>query len=138
MAKRNLVFLQVACIAFALWGLCSVRVEAAAPLKPPLSALDPDKDGTVSLDEAKTAAGTKFDALDTDHDGTLTLQETKGIFLKSTMPQADPDKDGTIDKAEWEVQVEHRFKAADANRNGTLDAQELASSAGKSLLRLLQ
>jgi len=138
MANRNLAFLKIACIAIALCGLGAVQAEAAAPLKPPLSALDPDKDGTVSLDEAKTAAGTKFDALDTDHDGTLTLQETKGVFLKSTLPQADPDKDGTIDKAEWEAQVEQRFKAADLDRDGTLDAQELSTPAGKSLLRLLQ
>jgi hypothetical protein len=138
MANRNLVLVKAACIAVALCGLGAMRAEAAAPLKPPPSALDPDKDGTVSLDEAKAAAGTKFDALDTDHDGTLTLQETKGVFLKSTLPQADPDKDGTIDKAEWEAQAEHRFKAADPDRDGTLDAQELASPAGKSLLRLLQ
>jgi Ca2+-binding EF-hand superfamily protein len=138
MASRNPAFLYAACIAIALCGVAAVRAEAAPPLNPPLSALDPDKDGTVSLDEAKAAADKKFDALDTDHEGTLSLKETKGLFLKSTLPQADPDKDGTIDKAEWEAQVEHRFKAADTDRDGTLDARELASPAGKSLLRLLQ
>ncbi|MFL5255088.1 MAG: EF-hand domain-containing protein [Rhodopila sp.] len=138
MTSRNVKLLQAVCVAVAFCGMIAMRAEAAPPLKPPLSALDPDKDGTVSLDEAKAAADKKFDALDTDHEGTLSLKETKGIFLKSTLPQADPDKDGTIDKAEWEAQVEHRFKAADTDRDGTLDARELASPAGKNLLRLLQ
>jgi len=138
MTSRNMKFMHAACVAVALCGMGAVRTEAAAPLQPPLSALDPDKDGTVSLDEAKAAADKKFDALDTDHEGTLTLTGTKGAFLKSTFANADPDKDGTIDKAEWEAQVEQRFKAADASRDGKLDAQELASPAGKTLLRLLQ
>jgi Ca2+-binding EF-hand superfamily protein len=138
MTNGNVKFVQAACIAVALCGLGAVWAEAAPPLPPPLAALDTDKDGTISLDEAKAAADKKFDALDTDHDGTLTLKETKGAFLKSTFPKADPDKDKTLDKAEWEAQVEQRFKAADTNHEGTVDARELASPAGKSLLRLLQ
>ncbi|PPQ29328.1 EF-hand domain-containing protein [Rhodopila globiformis] len=138
MNYRNIKPVQAACIVIALCGFATVQAGAAAPLKPPLSALDPDKDGTVSLEEAKAAADRKFDALDADHDGTLTLQETKGTFLKSTFPKADPDKDKTLDKTEWEAQVEQRFKAADTNRDGTLDAKELASPAGMRLLKLVQ
>ena len=138
MTHQNVKLIQAACLAIVVCGFVAVRAEAAPPLKPPLAALDTDKDGTISVDEAKAAADKKFDALDTDHEGTLTLKETKGALPKSAFSKADPDKDKTIDKAEWEAQVEQRFKAADTDRDGTLDARELASPAGKTLLKLLQ
>ena len=137
MPSRNMTFVQAACVAFTLCGFGVVRVQAAG-LPPKLAALDPDKDGTISLDEAKAAADNKFDALDTDHEGTLSLKETNGAFLKSAFSNADPDKDGTLDKSEWASQVEQRFKAADTDHDGTLDAKELASPAGKRLLKLAQ
>jgi hypothetical protein len=59
-------------------------------------ALDPDKDGTVSLDKANAAAMKKFDVLNTDHEGTLSLQKTKSVITRAAFPKADPDKDGTI------------------------------------------
>jgi Ca2+-binding EF-hand superfamily protein len=40
-----------------------------------LQTLDPDKDGTVDLNETKTAASALFDQLDTDHDGTVDRKE---------------------------------------------------------------
>ncbi|HEY5205200.1 MAG TPA: EF-hand domain-containing protein, partial [Roseiarcus sp.] len=40
-----------------------------------LQTLDPDKDGTVDLNEAKTAASALFDKLDVDHDGTVDRKE---------------------------------------------------------------
>jgi Ca2+-binding EF-hand superfamily protein len=75
---------------------------------------DPDKDGTLSLDEVKKAAEAKFDALDKDKDGTLDAKELRGLVSKSEMAKLDPDKDGTLDK------------------------KELGSRAGKALMRLLQ
>jgi hypothetical protein len=42
-----------------------------------LASLDPDKDGTVDLAEAKTAAGALFDKLEKDHDGTIDAKELK-------------------------------------------------------------
>jgi hypothetical protein len=107
--------------------------RAAAPLK----MLDPDKDGTVDMAEAKAAASKLFDRLDRDKDGTLDLKELRGRVSKAEFAAADPDKDGTIDKNEYLAIVEARFRAADPDNDGTLDAKELATSAGKALLKLL-
>ena len=47
-----------------------------------LATVDTDKDGTIDLNEAKTAAGAVFDKLDADHDGTLDKKELKGRIAK--------------------------------------------------------
>jgi EF hand len=103
-----------------------------------LAALDPDKDGTVDLAEAKAAATKLFDKLDGDHDGTLDKKELRGRISGKDFTGADPDKDGTIDQKEYLAIVEQRFNAADPDKDGTLDAKELGSKAGKALLQLLQ
>jgi Ca2+-binding EF-hand superfamily protein len=66
-----------------------------------LNVLDPDKDGTVDLAEAKAAAAKLFDRLDRDHDGTLDARELRGRVSKMEFAAADPDKDGTLDKNEY-------------------------------------
>jgi Ca2+-binding EF-hand superfamily protein len=99
---------------------------------------DPDKDGTLSLDEVKKAADARFDALDKDRDGTLDRKELRGLVSKQEFAKVDPDKDGTLDKTEYQALVAQRFQAADPDREGTLDKKELSSRAGKALLRLLQ
>jgi hypothetical protein len=103
-----------------------------------LAALDPDKDGTVDLAEAKAAATKLFDKLDGDHDGTLDKKELRGRISGKDFTGADPDKDGTIDQKEYLAIVEQRFNAADPDKDSTLDAKELGSKAGKALLQLLQ
>jgi hypothetical protein len=102
-----------------------------------LKVLDSDKDGTVDLAEANTAASSLFDQLDPDKDGTLDKRELRGRVTAKEWAVADPDKDGTIDKDEYLAVVAQRFKAADPDNDGTLDAKELKSPAGRSLLRLL-
>ena len=118
----------------------AVSVIAAAPAWSAKlgKALDPDKDGTIDLTEAKNAASALFDRLDRDHDGTLDARELRGRLDAKSIVAADPDKDGTIDKNEYLSVVEQRFKAADPDNDGTVDAKELASPAGKALGRLLQ
>jgi hypothetical protein len=103
-----------------------------------LKTLDPDKDGTVDLTEAKTAAGKLFDKLDRDHDGTLDRRELGGRLNAKDFSAVDPDNDRTLDRNEFLALVEKRFKAADPDNDGTIDAKELKGPAGRSLVRLLK
>jgi Ca2+-binding EF-hand superfamily protein len=99
---------------------------------------DPDKDGTLTLDEAKKAADARFDALDKDHEGTLDRKELRGLVSKKDFAKGDADKDGTLDKSEYQALVAQRFEAADPDHEATLDKKELGSRAGQALLRLLK
>ena len=86
----------------------------------------------------KECASKLFDRLDYDHDGTLDKRELRGRLSAKDFAAADPDKDGTLDKDEFLAVVEARFKAANRDSDDTMDAKELASSAGRSLSRLLK
>jgi EF hand/EF-hand domain pair len=110
----------------------------AAKAAPDMTALDPDHDGTVSLEEAQKAGAAKFDVLDADHDGTLDKKELKGVLGKPAFKKADPDNDGTIDKTEYSAEIDAAFKKADVNGDGTLDTKELSSGPGRRLLKLIQ
>jgi Ca2+-binding EF-hand superfamily protein len=103
-----------------------------------LQTLDPDHDGTVDLNEAKTAAAALFDRLDRDHDGTLDRQELKNRIGAKASAAADPDHDGTLDKAEYMAIVERLFASADPDHDGTLDVKELRSPSGRALIRLMK
>ena len=50
-----------------------------------LATVDTDKDGTIDVNEAQTAAGAVFDKLDADHDGTLDAKELKGRISKKDL-----------------------------------------------------
>jgi Ca2+-binding EF-hand superfamily protein len=102
-----------------------------------LQTLDPDKDGTVDLAEAKAAAGTLFDSLDIDHDGTVDHKELEGRISAEDWKIADPDNDKTISKEEYLAFVEVAFKRANPDNDATIDAKELKTPAGRALLRLL-
>ena len=102
-----------------------------------LKTLDPDKDGTVDLNEAKTAASALFDKLEKDNDGTLDRKELHGRIPDADWAVADPDNDKTISKDEYLAYVEAAFKKADTDNDGTLDAKELKTPAGHALVRLL-
>jgi Ca2+-binding EF-hand superfamily protein len=104
-----------------------------------LAADDTDKDGTLSLDEVNTAAGTKFDAADTDKDGTLSAAEAKAAGIsKKALKAGDADKDGTLDKTEFMTIVKTKFTAADTDGDGKLTKAELSSKAGHALLHVIQ
>jgi Ca2+-binding EF-hand superfamily protein len=129
--------LRTVAVGFALmFGMAPT--ESAFAKDPPstLQTLDPDHDGTVDLNEAKTAAAALFDRLDRDHDGTLDGRELKHRIDAKALAAADPDHDGTLDKAEYLALVERLFASADPGHDGTLDAKELRSPAGRTLIRL--
>jgi Ca2+-binding EF-hand superfamily protein len=114
-----------------------VTIASPAFAASALQTLDSDKDGTVDLNEAKTAASALFEKLDVDHDGTLDHKELKDRISAEDWKVADPDNDKTISKDEYLAYVEAVFKKADADNDGTIDANELKTPAGRALLRLL-
>lgn len=103
-----------------------------------IEAIDTDKDGTIDLKEAQTAAEATFEKAEADKDGTVTAKELGGRLSKKDLKEADGDGDGSLDKKEYLALVEQRFKAADPDGDGKLDAKELKTPAGKSLLQLLR
>lgn len=122
-----------------LFGAISVLTEVGPGVAgSALNALDPDRDGTVDINEAKTAASALFDRLDRDRDGTLDARELRGRLKRKEVAAADPDRDGTLTKAEYLVVIEQRFAAANPDNDGTIDDKELRSKPGKALLRLLK
>lgn len=99
---------------------------------------DLDKDGTLSLAEAKSAAAKHYDKMDPDRDDSMTLQESrrhKG--MGAAFRDADADGDGKVTKAEWLAMVERRFQAADTDHGGVLDRAELRTKPGKVVARLM-
>jgi Ca2+-binding EF-hand superfamily protein len=118
---------------------CAVsQTFAANRVSGALRFLDADHDGTIDLNEARTAAAATFDRLDRDHDGTLSGRELSGRMSARELAAEDPDHDGTLTKDEYAAAVEKRFKAANRDSDDTLDARELASGPGRALLRLVR
>lgn len=103
-----------------------------------LRGLDRDRDGTIDLQEAKTAAARLFEVLDRDRTGKLPRHELSGRLSVRELAAADLDHDRTLDKEEYLALVEHRFKAADTDQDGTLSAGELRTKPGRALLLLLK
>jgi Ca2+-binding EF-hand superfamily protein len=97
---------------------------------------DADHDGTLSLDEVKTAARPRFNELDRNHTGTLNRWKMGATVTAWQFRRADADKDGTLDKHEYLALVEKLFRAADRDHDGTLDRKELHGRNGTFLLRL--
>jgi Ca2+-binding EF-hand superfamily protein len=118
---------------------CAVsQTFAAGKAGGSLQSLDTDHNGTVDLNEAKTAAAAVFDRLDRDHDGTLSKQELKGRLNAKELAAEDSDHDGSLTKEEFAAAVEKRFRSANADGDDTLDARELGSRSGKAFQRLVR
>ena len=140
--ERNLLvtprfFLAAAVATLALSPLARAADTTPNDRSVVMTALDPDNDGTVSLDEARKAAEAKFNALDTDHDGTLDVSELTGIMSAKQVKATDKDSDDTLDKAEYLRIIEAKFKKIDKDHDGTLDRAELSSEEGRELVAML-
>jgi len=70
LSRRTLAFVGLAA------SFASPLAARAADL---ISKLDTDKDGTLTLEEAKAGASETFDRLDKDHDGTLDMAATEHL-----------------------------------------------------------
>lgn len=104
-----------------------------------MRALDLDRNGTLSLAEAKSAAAKRYDDLNPDLDDALDREEARRRSLASaTFRAADADRNGAVSKAEWLALVERRFEAADPDRDGSLNRAELRSEKGKAAARFLR
>ena len=93
---------------------------------------DTDKNGTVSLAEAKKFGITAkaFEAANPDKDGSLDKKEFAAA-LTLQFNQANPDKDGTLDWKEAKkagVKSKKTFDAANPDKDGTLDPVEFVSA----------
>jgi|SRR5262252_5699070 len=134
--KKPLVTIGVAIIFGALFAVPATFGASRGDRL--LQSLDSDHDGTVDINEAKTAGSALFDRLDRDHDGTLDGRELKRHLSARELATEDSDHDGTLTKDEYLASVEKRFKAADVDSDGTLDAKELSSRLGRALQRLVK
>ena len=109
-----------------------------------LKTVDTDKDGTISLNEAKSAAVFVIVKIDADHNGILNNEELGGRveLLDQLFSQGHSfmywKEKRTITKQEYLSLVEARFKSADPDDDGTVDAKELETESGQLLLKLLQ
>jgi hypothetical protein len=109
-----------------------------------MKTVDTDKNGTISLNEAKSAAIAVIVKIDADHNGILDNKELGGRveLLDQLFSQGHSfmywKAKRTVTKEEYLTLVEGRFKAADPDDDGTLDTKELETESGQLLLKLLQ
>lgn len=137
-------------LAFAL--LAAAAVAAAQPggpfgRRPPnpfMTALDTDRDGTVSAEEISKAAGS-LGSLDKDKDGALGEDETRMQFgprgresgaqapddMVNTLLSFDKNSDGKLEKSEVPERMQGLFARGDQNNDGTLSSDELKALAGR-------
>ena len=109
-----------------------------------IKVIDTGKDGTINLNEAKSAGVIVIVKIDADHNGILNNKELGGRFevLDQLFSQGHSfmywKTQGTITKEEYLSLIEARFKTADPDNDDTLDAKELETESGQLILKLLQ
>lgn len=100
-----------------------------------LAEMDANKDGKVTLEEAKATASAHFAAADANKDGFLDAEEMRAMHKGHTakgpgpkgMARFDKNGDGTISRDEAPPRMLQRFDELDANHDGAIDQQELAA-----------
>ena len=101
-----------------------------------LKALDKDRDGRISRDEAAAAPrlAARFDQLDANHDGFVTPDELKAAhqaMRQAHWARLDADGDGKISRAEAQAnapRLAEHFDAVDANKDGFITPDELKAA----------
>jgi Ca2+-binding EF-hand superfamily protein len=94
--------------------------------------IDANKDGKVTLVEAKAAEKARFTAIDTNKDGRLTTEE-----LQAHRASKHGDKPANTERANKRKEHGAKFFAnIDANGDGAIDAAESAAKAEKMFTRM--
>ena len=97
------------------------------------AALDPDRSGTISVEEFKAMRRTRAFANDTNGDGSLSLEEFRAL-IPSRVPKMmhgrifrriDGDGSGGVDGDEFDATPVRAFDEADADGNGELAGAEI-------------
>jgi len=142
---RLMMFLTCAAIALAILSpasraLACDKCDPEAKVKKIFEKHDADKDGKISLAEAKgTRVEGKFKEADADGDGAVSREEMLALKKKwmkmspedrarGHLERYDADKDGHISKAEapnhWN---DEKFKLVDTNGDGRIDLTEMVA-----------
>ena len=113
--------------------------------------LDADKDGSVSRDEARAAAGRKYDVIASKNGGHVTTIALSGRVSKPDLDELHKDaaaadaNPSDVSRDQYLALVDKAFTAANTKKkpdgspaNATLTSDELSSPTGKDLIDLLQ
>lgn len=90
---------------------------------------DANKDGKVTLEEARAAQKRMFDRFDTNHDGKLAFEEIEAMpeRLAGRMDRMDKNGDREISGDELAGAADDRFRRRDKNGDGVLTGDEARS-----------
>ena len=106
---------------------------------PGLDMADADKNGEITFDEFKKAAGDRFVLADTNKDGKVTVEEMAAAIekmraermAKRMIERFDADKDGSVTLAEIENGQKEIYAVMDRNDDGKLVADEMPRHGGR-------
>ncbi|MGB8818203.1 MAG: acid-shock protein [Rhizobiaceae bacterium] len=105
----------------------------------PLELADADKNGEITFDEFKKAAGDRFVLADANKDGKVTVEEMAAAIekmraeemAKRMITRFDADSDGAVTLAEIENGQKEIYALMDRNDDGKLVEDELRRMGGK-------
>jgi len=97
-----------------------------------IKALDTNKDGVISIDEALARTDDTFTRMDRNKDGVVDKSDLDAIAAENAeyralriLKQLDTDKDGKISKEEASKRAIDRFARFDVNGDGTINSEDM-------------
>ncbi len=98
-----------------------------APARPGGRGQDSNKDGRVTLDEARAAQRRMLERFDADRDGKLGFAEIEAMpeRMAGRIDRLDADGDREVTSAEMDAAAEARFRRRDKDGDGVLSGEEL-------------